>query len=354
MRTLLLRTAPGLEDLVKNELIARLSKTGATPVRLKGRSGKGWVEIAPPSDLDPQELLPRLRLVFRGLEVKARRPRGDGDPATVAAACAKAGGFRELRHREAFRITCYALDEPSGTSRGVEQRVGADAVAASGAPVNLTSHLVNYGIEFCDGQVWYGPVIKDEEETPRYRKLFQVRSSLKPHVAAAMLNLVGFERETGTLLDPCCGSGTILMEAASIHSGVRLYGSDIDPKCAAGAQKNLTNLSSADPGSRIYEGDARNLGALFSAGSIRYLVTNPPFGIRTGKQLNFYWFYHELLKGAARVLGPQGKIALLVGRKRGIFNRAVDDEGNFRITHVRVVDTSGLFPALYTLGRKGA
>jgi tRNA (guanine6-N2)-methyltransferase len=353
MNTLLLRTAPGLEDLVRKEALSSLRTAYPSSSPVKGRSGRGWVEIVPPLDADPAVLVRELHTVFRGMEVKARTTRGDTEAAAAAADCARAGGFRELRHRDAFRITCYAPQEPSGTVRAVEQRVGEAAVSASGAPVDLTGGTVNYGVEFCDGRIWYGLLLKDEEETPRYRKLFQVRSSLKPHIAAAMLDLVGFRTRPGTVLDPCCGSGTILMEAASLHPGGRFYGCDIDQRCAEGAQKNLNALSRADRGSRIYEGDARALGDLFSSGSIDYLVTNPPFGIRTGKQLNFFAFYRDLLKGAGRVLNPGGRIALLVGRKRGIFNRAAEEDGTFKIHHVRVIDASGLFPALYILRRKG-
>ena len=353
MYTLLLRTAPGLEDLVRKEVLSCLRAADPSSGPLKGRSGRGWVEIAPSPEADPSLLMNDLHTVFRGLEVKARTDRGTSEAAAVAADCARRGGFRELRHRDAFRITCYAPEEPSGTVRAVEQRVGEAAVSASGAPVDLTGATVNYGVEFLDGHIWYGTMLKDEEDTPRYRKLFQVRSSLKAHIAAAMLDLSGFRSRPGTVLDPCCGSGTILMEAASLHPGGRFYGCDIDPHCAEGAQKNLNALSRADAGSRVYEGDARALGDLFPAGSIDYLVTNPPFGIRTGKQLNFFAFYRDLLKGAGRVLKAEGRIALLVGRKRGIFNRAAEEDGSFKIHHVRVIDASGLFPALYILRRKG-
>ena len=138
-----------------------------------------------------------------------------------------------------------------------------------------------------------------------------------------MLRLVGFASRPGTLLDPCCGSGTILLEAASIRPESRLYGVDVDPLCAKGAQKNLLSLFPDHGGSRIYQGDARKLEELFPADGLDYLVTNPPFGIRTGTRINFYWFYRGLLNGANRLLNQKGRIALLIGRQRGIFNRAV-------------------------------
>ena len=353
MRTVLFRTAPGLEDLVRNEALIRLKAETDGQSGLKGRRGKGWLELVLPEGTVPDESFAGFHTAFRGIEVKGRRRRGTEVAALEAEQCARKAGFRELKSRPPFRISCYADAEPSGTVRSVEQRVGAAAVEESRAPVSLTEWEINYGVEFIDGEIFFGPLFLDEEQTPRYRKQFQVRSSLKPHVAAAMLNLSGFQGRPGTVLDPCCGSGTILLEAASLHPGVRCYGTDIDPRCAEGAQKNLSALARADSGSRIWEGDARELSALFPAGGIDYLITNPPFGIRTGKKLNFYWFYFRLLQGADRLLTDRGRIAILIGRKRGIFNKAVEDEGHFTNLHVRVVDTSGLFPALFILGRKG-
>lgn len=352
MAAVLLLTAPGLEDLVQNEAISLLKKEYPQAGTVKGRRGKGWLELIPPAEADAAPLFRSLRTAYRLIELKSEARRSSGEAAREACKCAEKGGFRELKSRPPFRVRCYADGEPSGTRAAVERTVGAAAVEASGAPVNLNHPDVEYGVEIRDGHIFFGIIRKDEDEMPRYRKQFQVRSSVKPHIAAAMLNLVGYQARPGTLLDPCCGSGTILLEAGGLHPGTRLYGTDVDERCARGAQKNLSALSQADPGSRIYEGDARHLEELFPSGSIDYLVTNPPFGIRTGTRINFYWFYRELLQGAHRLLSPRGRIALLVGRKRGVFNTALEEEEHFMIRHVRVIEASGLFPALYVLGRR--
>ena len=352
MQNLLLLTSPGLEDLVKGEII-RLFKNDAPELKtVKARSGKGWVEVSPPVPVVPEEIFRDVKTCCRGMVVAGSRSRGEEAPEKEAVALARKIGFRELAKRPAFRISCFPGKEASGTGRKVEQDVGAAAVELSGAPVSLKEYSINYGIEFIDNRIFFGTVYKDEEETPRYRKQFQVRSSVRAHIAAAMLNISGFAKQPGVLLDPCCGSGTILLEAAAENPGVRLYGVDVDPKCASGAQRNLQSQAKAGTGSRTYQGDARKLTELFPADSIHYLVTNPPFGIRTGKKINFYWFYRELLQGADRILTPEGRIAILIGRQRGIFNRAVEEDGRFKVIQLRVIEASGLFPALYILKRR--
>lgn len=90
--------------------------------------------------------------------------------------------------------------------------------------------------------------------------------ALRPTVAAAMVRLAG-PPEDGTLLDPCCGSGTILREAVS--AGWQPVGSDLDPDAVATAGANLERVPLA-------LGDARALP--FGAGGADVVVSNLPFG----------------------------------------------------------------------------
>ena len=62
---------------------------------------------------------------------------------------------------------------------------------------------------------------------------------LPPKIARILVNLaVGqVDPEGKTLLDPFCGSGTILLEAGVMK--MRLFGNDLDPVQTAGAKRNL-------------------------------------------------------------------------------------------------------------------
>lgn len=64
---------------------------------------------------------------------------------------------------------------------------------------------------------------------------------LPPKLARLMVNLAGAETENKTLLDPFCGSGTVLMEAALVGY-TRLIGSDIDARQMDGSKQNLVWL----------------------------------------------------------------------------------------------------------------
>lgn len=60
--------------------------------------------------------------------------------------------------------------------------------------------------------------------------------SLEPRLARALVNLAR-TKPGETLLDPFCGTGGVLIEAALL--GLQAFGSDIDPDMVAGTQDNL-------------------------------------------------------------------------------------------------------------------
>ena len=64
---------------------------------------------------------------------------------------------------------------------------------------------------------------------------------LPPKLARMMINLSGVDPQEKSLLDPFCGSGTILMEAALLGFD-RLIGSDISAKAIKDTKKNLAWL----------------------------------------------------------------------------------------------------------------
>jgi len=77
-------------------------------------------------------------------------------------------------------------------------------------------------------------------KTPLHDRWYQrvhLPGALKPSVAAALVMLAQTTRTT-TVLDPCCGSGTILIEAALQKASA--CGGDSNPTAVAAAQANVT------------------------------------------------------------------------------------------------------------------
>ena len=122
--------------------------------------------------------------------------------------------------------------------------------------------------------------------------------ALRPTLAAAMVTLAG--KPSGILLDPCCGSGTILAEAAAV--GWRPTGTDIDPPAVSAASRNA-------PGASVQIGDARRVD--LSGASVQACVSNLPFGRQYQVPGNMSAWLDAVLREMARVTRPGGHIILL-------------------------------------------
>ena len=127
--------------------------------------------------------------------------------------------------------------------------------------------------------------------------------ALKPPVAAAMVRLT--ELHTGqTLLDPCCGSGTILLEAAAM--GAACFGGDFD---AQAVQDTRANMRAAGAHLRVDHWDARRLP--LDDASVDAVVTNLPWGRQIALDEALSALYGEICLEIERVLRTGGRAVLL-------------------------------------------
>jgi tRNA (guanine10-N2)-dimethyltransferase len=91
----------------------------------------------------------------------------------------------------------------------------------------------------------------DFEARKAHRRPVPHPTATNPRLARAMLNLAGARQEA---LDPFCGAGGILLEAAEL--GLRATGVDIDPLMVKRAELNLRNQLANQARIELREGDA--------------------------------------------------------------------------------------------------
>lgn len=127
--------------------------------------------------------------------------------------------------------------------------------------------------------------------------------ALKPSVAAAMLRLAQLP-PGARLLDPCCGSGTIPIEAAL--AGFDARGGDLDPEAVDAAR---TNAQAAGLTLPLDTWDARALP--LEAASFDAVVTNLPWGRQVAVDDTLDRLYAEICAEAERVLRPSGRAVIL-------------------------------------------
>lgn len=99
---------------------------------------------------------------------------------------------------------------------------------------------------------------------------------LPPKLARMMANLSGKEPTKSSLLDPFCGSGTVLMEAA-LMGFTRVVGSDISPKAVADTKTNIDWLALTQPSVEILLSPAQFLDEKIS-GPFDAIVTETYLG----------------------------------------------------------------------------
>jgi 23S rRNA G2445 N2-methylase RlmL len=123
------------------------------------------------------------------------------------------------------------------------------------------------------------------------------RGALRPTVAAAMVRLAGKPR--GALLDPCCGSGTILAEAA--ERGWQARGGDIDARALRAARHNAR--------APLLRADARRLPV--RDGTAGACVANLPFGRQYEMEGDPATWLRHVIDEMARVTRAKGRVVVL-------------------------------------------
>ncbi|MER7132469.1 TRM11 family SAM-dependent methyltransferase [Streptosporangium saharense] len=110
-------------------------------------------------------------------------------------------------------------------------------------------------------------------ERPLHRRCYKRRTvpgTLHPPLAAAMARMAGI-RPGHTVLDPCCGAGTLLAEAGEQAPRAVLYGFDLALSAVRAARENTAGL-----GVVVGRADAGRLP--LADGSVDRVLSNPPWG----------------------------------------------------------------------------
>jgi len=119
--------------------------------------------------------------------------------------------------------------------------------------------------------LWFGRALEPGE--PDWRRFVQrphgFSSALPSQAARAVCNLV--VREGDRVVDPCCGSGTLLLNAVAL--GASITGFDINPRMVGATNGNLEHFGYPRAASL---GDATEVGGAFDVA-----LANVPYGRMT-------------------------------------------------------------------------
>ncbi|MFA4941171.1 MAG: DNA methyltransferase [Patescibacteria group bacterium] len=142
---------------------------------------------------------------------------------------------------------------------------------------------------------------------------------LPPKLAQIMINLSGAKNDD-TILDPFCGSGTILTEAM-LMGCKNLIGFDISPKAIEDTKKNIewikNKFNIQHSTFNIQIKDATALSESLKPSSINAIVTEPYLGPQRGKKnigeiiTELEKLYSNSLAEFKKILKPGGRIIMI-------------------------------------------
>jgi tRNA (guanine6-N2)-methyltransferase len=351
--TLVLTTNPGIEDVVVEEVRERAGAAGVEIVRAEekpfGLDGYVLIESAQPFErLEPIAL--QLRSIHHILHplYSFALPQ-EGALETIRCEVA-ARAVPQMDLARSFRVTSRRNGDHDFSSMDVQRAAGAALVERYACAVDLENYDVEVRVDVFGQTCLVGIQLTQKVLSKRYWRVFQPRAAIKSNVAYAMLRFARLDQGQGALLDPFCGSGTMLIEAAQIYPDLELFGSDMHGATMVGAQINAKALGL---GQRIHfqQADARRLRPVYPEAYFNAVVTNPPFGVRMGQQVNFFHLYRLFIEQVWSLLQPGGLLVMLVS-KRGVFNKVLEQNKRLYLSqHVRVVETGGVYPAIFVLQR---
>ncbi|MDD4271266.1 MAG: methyltransferase domain-containing protein [Patescibacteria group bacterium] len=142
---------------------------------------------------------------------------------------------------------------------------------------------------------------------------------LPPKLAQIMINLAGADLGAA-ILDPFCGSGTIITEAA-LMGYKKITGSDISDRALGDTKNNLawvqSNFKLEALNFKLFHSDAAQISKHIAPNSIDFIITEPYLGPQRGNtpinkiKTELEKLYSESLREFKKILKPGGKIVMI-------------------------------------------
>ncbi len=169
-------------------------------------------------------------------------------------------------HADGFRVS--VVKKPRSLNVDSMALAGQIGSFIGGKP-NLSSPQIVFLTVVTPQKIWFGRLLSESDGmwVAHDQRPHVTSSSLPARLARVLVNLVASPGEH--LLDPCCGTGTIVMSAA--HCDVQASGYDINPRMVGATTKNLKHYGlMAD----VQLSDARTIQQKFDV-----VATDLPYGI---------------------------------------------------------------------------
>ncbi len=243
-------------------------------------------------DLSKLDTLVSSSVILKGLELRNRlfRPKKPGRPS----------------------FNCFVKQDRDRRVRrkDIARRVNAAIWAAFPKWTHSDPATIELWAFYIDERLHLGFRLSDERM--RYRAQVPVlrEGALRPTIAAALIRTATPRRDE-FVLDPMCGTGTILSEGVVQEMGASFAGGDNDKEAV-----ELTTRRLRGHGVCVQRWNATNLP--LGASSIDCIVCNLPFGRQYSTRANNRGLYPALIQNWTSRLKPDGRMVLLTADSRAL------------------------------------
>ncbi|XP_060562170.1 uncharacterized protein LOC132721817 [Ruditapes philippinarum] len=209
--------------------------------------------------------------------------------------------------KETFRVSCrfsgYARKQLN--VQRTSQQMGVLISKRLGWKIDLRHPKYEINIHLGDETITVGVPLTN---IPLSKRSYIKHCGLRTPIAWIMARLLDIG-PSNVVLDPMCGSATILIEALHVCKTAVYIGMDNDISQLRLAAENTVYCNQRNSCISLVHGDTKHIPLPDS--SVDGVVTDAPFGqnhIVTG---NLHTFYYEMLSELVRVVKPKQKIVLL-------------------------------------------
>ncbi|XP_056292060.1 THUMP domain-containing protein 2 isoform X2 [Pseudoliparis swirei] len=206
-----------------------------------------------------------------------------------------------------FRVSCKCTGSLSRCfgSQEVSRLVGGGLSRLLGWRADLKNPQLDVNVSLSNDHFLLGfPLTR----LPLANRSYMKTTGLRSTVAWAMASLAQIQPGS-CVVDPMCGVGTILIEAAQEHEAACFLGLDLDD---GQLQRANENVEFAELGDRMQLLKASCMRLPLSSGSVDAVVCDLPFGRKFGTKTNMAANLPLILTEMERVLRVGGTLVLLL------------------------------------------
>ncbi|MBD2871882.1 methyltransferase domain-containing protein [Paenibacillus arenilitoris] len=200
-------------------------------------------------------------------------------------------------------------------------------------------HEIEFRLDLQEEEAVFSLRLTDAGFRYRHAQRSFTQAALRPSVAHALVWLSD-PRAEDVVIDPCCGSGTILSERLA-YPYCQIEGGDVSEAAVEASRENIGLHERL----KLRRWDARRLPV--DAGYADVIVTNLPFGRQISADEYIPQLYRDVFKEMKRVLNDEGRMLCLTDADAAL--RSAADHLQLSCSEIAAIHLKGLHPTLYRL-----